>query len=91
MICLWIRISSSSRLYHPSYLTRRILPRRRGTRDNAYPQIRLFCPASEKIIQTMVDYRRGRREMLALAGTQGIAFLREKRIAKGRTTHLTSH
>lgn len=75
VICLWMRISSSSRLYHPFYLTRRILPWRRGTRDNAYSQIRLLCPANEKIIQTMVDYRRGRREMLALAGTQGIAFL----------------
>jgi len=39
----------------------------------------LLCPASEKIIQTMVDYRRGRREMFALAGTQGITFLRENR------------
>lgn len=48
--------------------------RHRGIRDNAYPQICLLYPESEKIIQTMVDYRRRRREILALAGTQGIAF-----------------
>lgn len=61
-ICLCL-LAQSSRLYRPFYLTRRnFTSTHRGTRDNAYLQIRLLYPEGEKIIQTMVDYRRGRRE-----------------------------
>lgn len=83
-----------SRLYRPVYLTEENFTSTGLETTRIFRRLqRLLCPESEKIIQTMVDYRRERREreMLALACTQRHRILREKRIAKGRTTRLTSH
>lgn len=90
VICLWLRISSSLWLYHPSYLTRRILLSHKG-------DSRLRVSSDTFVSQERKNYSNDGGLSERTSRNAGIGWhsrhriLWEKRIAKGRTTRLTSH